>query len=390
MRPIQATTRRSAYRRIAAATAVAVAIGLGAVAVPAQANPAGPHDPIGAVASVKSVTGGLRFTGWAADPDALTSNASVAVIVDGRTTVASARTSVANPTVTAKYRTGPTPGFAIISPIATGTHTVCLVVHTIGRGMDTVLKCVIAPLGTRLSAAQVATHNPLGAIAKASATSTSVRFAGWSSDPDYVARRLVVVLYVDGAPAATVSTTTYSAPRPTAAGGRSGYDFTVPVATGTHVGCVWAVNVGLGNNAFLGCRAADTRGPASTATLSTPKLNTEVVAEAKKHIGQAYVWGAAGPKTFDCSGLVTYSYHKFGYTTPRVSEDQASKARLIPASRALPGDLVFTHDAEGDVYHVGIYVSPGRSVAAIDTQEGVNYQTVWDPADTTYGSFTHT
>ena len=65
-------------------------------------------------------------------------------------------------------------------------------------------------------------------------------------------------------------------------------------------------------------------------------------------------------------------------------------ARLIPATRAVPGDLVFYHDAVGDVYHVGIYLAPGKTVAAIDEQQGVNYQRIWDPTVATYGSFTHT
>jgi cell wall-associated NlpC family hydrolase len=103
------------------------------------------------------------------------------------------------------------------------------------------------------------------------------------------------------------------------------------------------------------------------------------------------VWGAEGPNQFDCSGLVMFSYGKAGYTTPRVSEDQFAAARLIPASRAVPGDLVFYHDSEGDVYHVGIYTGPGKSIAAIDPAEGVNWQPVDESAwDVSFGSFTHT
>jgi hypothetical protein len=47
------------------------------------------------------------------------------------------------------------------------------------------------------------------------------------------------------------------------------------------------------------------------------------------------------------------------------------------------------HDDVGDVYHVGIYLSPGRTVAAIDESSGVDYQKIWDPSIVTYGSFTH-
>jgi cell wall-associated NlpC family hydrolase len=88
--------------------------------------------------------------------------------------------------------------------------------------------------------------------------------------------------------------------------------------------------------------------------------------------------------------LVTFSYGRAGFVTPRISEDQAHAARLIPASRAVPGDLVFMHDEVGDVYHVSIYLSPGKTVAAIDESRGVDYQTIWDPSIVTYGSFTHT
>jgi cell wall-associated NlpC family hydrolase len=167
------------------------------------------------------------------------------------------------------------------------------------------------------------------------------------------------------------------------------------VTPGTHEGCIWAVNVGLGSNSFLGCAAVDTRGPAGTATVTTPAVNKTVIAEAKKHIGQPYVWAAAGPRSFDCSGLVIYAYAKAGVANlPHQSELQFTTARLIPASRAVPGDLVFYHDTQGDVFHVGIYNSPsthpGQTVAAIDESQGVNYQNIWDPSTATYGSLTHT
>jgi cell wall-associated NlpC family hydrolase len=363
----------------------ATAVSLGA---PALANPAGPHDPFGAVTKTVAAAGGLTFTGWAADPDALTSNVRVAAVLDGRTIIGHTDTSVANATVTNKYATGPTPGFTLTVSVPTGNHTVCVLARPIGAGLTTLLKCVPTPLGTVLSSAQLATHNPVGAITRHVAHSSSIRFSGWASDPDYVVRRATVVLYVDSVSRATVTTTTN--PTPTAAAGpASAFDITVPVTSGAHVGCIWVVNVGLGSNAFLGCRAVDTRGPAGTGSVTTPKLNTEVVAEAKRHLGQAYVWGAAGPKTFDCSGLVKYSYAKYGFTTPRTSEDQFAAARVIPAARAVPGDLVFWYDNEGDVYHVGIYTAPGMTIAAIDPADGVAYQKLWDPTIVSYGSFTH-
>jgi cell wall-associated NlpC family hydrolase len=292
--------------------------------------------------------------------------------------------------VTATYAAGPTPGFSVTSPVDTLPHIVCLVARNVDRGMDTVLRCVPTPLGTVLTSKQLAARSPQGAIRHAGAQAASVRVQGWATDPDDVGRKTVVVLYLDGAPAATVFTHRFSGERPVGAGPRSAFDISVPASSGMHLSCLWLVNVGLGANRFLGCRAQDTRGAAGSGPITVPSLNTQVVREAKRHIGQAYVWGAEGPRTFDCSGLVMFSYGKFGFTTPRISEDQAHAARLIPASRAVPGDLVFMHDEVGDVYHVSIYLSPGKTVAAIDESSGVDYQTIWDPSIVTYGSFTHT
>lgn len=382
--------------RLPVRLAIGLAVALGCLAaLPAQhagANPPGPHDPTGAVESVAATaTGGIQFTGWAYDPDEPAANLLVRVLIDGQTWTTSAPTSIARPDIVLKHATGPTPGFTIASPVDPAVpHTACVVATNLDSGLDTVLRCVVTPLGTKLSPTQLAAHSAQGHIAWAVAHPASLHFHGWATDPDYVARPATVVLYVDGAPAATVNTVSYPQPRPVGAGPRSLWDISVPVDAGTHVGCVWLVNIGLGSNTFLGCRTKDTRGPAGSGTITVPPLNKKVVAEAQTHLGQPYVWGATGPRKFDCSGLVMYSYAKFGYATPRISEDQRTAARLIPASRAVPGDLVFYNDQVGDVYHVGIYLSPGKTVAAVDPAEGVTYQNIWDPSSTTYGSFTHT
>jgi cell wall-associated NlpC family hydrolase len=370
-----------------------LAVGAAAVALApaAVADIDHSHDPVFSVTSTKAVAGGVLFTGWAFDPDARTTNATVVSTRDGYGAGAVTTTSLPNATVTSKYHTGPTPGFALTVPVdTTRPHTVCVTARNEGTGYHPAPRCVTTPLGVALTAAQRTAHNPAGKVTSFSVSTTSMHVAGYATDPDWVTRKLVVVLYVNGVSAKTAYSVTYPAPRPAGAGGLSKFDITVPVTAGAHLGCVWVVNIGIGNgNTSLGCRSGDTRGAASTAALTTPALNTKVVAEAKTHLGQPYVWGAAGPRSFDCSGLVKYSYGKFGYTTPRISEDQFLAARLIPASRALPGDLVFYHDGVGDVYHVGIYLSPGKTVAAVDESVGVAYQTIWDPSSATYGSFTH-
>ena len=155
--------------------------------------------------------------------------------------------------------------------------------------------------------------------------------------------------------------------------------------------CLWAVNIGIGNNVALGCLPVATPGVSMAAgpRPATPAVGPKIVAAAKKFLGGKYVWGAENPKIgFDCSGLVQYTYHGLGLTTPRVAQDQFKSAHLIAAGRAVPGDLVFYHDDYGNVYHVGIYVSPGVTYAAVDEAEGIKVQTIWD-GTATYGSYTH-
>lgn len=87
-----------------------------------------------------------------------------------------------------------------------------------------------------------------------------------------------------------------------------------------------------------------------------------IVAEARKHIGAPYQWGAAGPSRFDCSGLVTYVFKRLGVTLPHLAAAQATSAgTAISEAQAGAGDLVFFgHPA----FHVGIISGPGVMIAA--------------------------
>ncbi|WP_375483738.1 C40 family peptidase [uncultured Jatrophihabitans sp.] len=379
------TAALTAVTGLVAGLATAVVVG----AAPASAATTASHNPLGGLSGVTATSTGLTLRGWAVDPDSRTSNAVAFALVDG-VTRAVATTSVAYRSVTTKYHAGPTPGFVMPVRVPSGNHTVCVAFRNSGPGTNVVGKCMAYPLGRKVSSATIAKHSPAGVISHASASRSSLHLSGFVTDQDFRSKHLTVVLYVDGSSAATFGTSRTGAGAPAGSGGNASYSVTEPVSSGTHQACLWAVNVGWGHNTFLGCRTLDTRaGQALAAGSPSTAILAKVAAEAKKHIGQPYVWGATGPKKFDCSGLVMYSYKKFGFQTPRISEDQSRAARLIPASHARPGDLVFYHDSQGDVYHVGIYLSPGKTVAAIDEAEGVNYQQIWDPSSTTYGSFTH-
>jgi cell wall-associated NlpC family hydrolase len=100
---------------------------------------------------------------------------------------------------------------------------------------------------------------------------------------------------------------------------------------------------------------------------------------AKSRIGLPYVWGAAGPAAFDCSGLVQWAFRYAGVAMPRVSEEQWFTGPRVPYSEARPGDLLFWHydpKDPSDIDHVAIYVGNGMMITAPHTGDYVKYAPV--------------
>ena len=86
-----------------------------------------------------------------------------------------------------------------------------------------------------------------------------------------------------------------------------------------------------------------------------------VVNAALTRLGAPYAWGAAGPDSFDCSGLVVWAFHQAGMTLPHSSQALASGGQPVSLDQMQPGDVIsFFPDAS----HVGIYVGDGRIVHA--------------------------
>ena len=82
---------------------------------------------------------------------------------------------------------------------------------------------------------------------------------------------------------------------------------------------------------------------------------------AVQQIGDSYVWGAAGPIRWDCSGLTMRSFQQAGVRLPHSSRAQYSYGRSIPRSNLQPGDLVFFGSP---ISHVGIYIGKNKMVHA--------------------------
>jgi cell wall-associated NlpC family hydrolase len=117
----------------------------------------------------------------------------------------------------------------------------------------------------------------------------------------------------------------------------------------------------------------------STAHAATPTLGQRALAVAQQQIGKPYVYGAAGPWAFDCSGLAQYSYGRVGRWLPHNALQQYQVTRHIALWQLQPGDLVFMSFWGGvsGISHVGIYAGGGNWVVARMPGTTVTTQHIW-------------
>ncbi|MER7497442.1 NlpC/P60 family protein [Streptomyces pharetrae] len=113
--------------------------------------------------------------------------------------------------------------------------------------------------------------------------------------------------------------------------------------------------------------------PGLTGAVPASGRAAAAVAAARSALGKPYVWGAAGPGGFDCSGLMQWSYAQAGVFLPRTSQAQRVAGRQVPLSQAQPGDLV---TYRSDASHVGMYVGNGQVIHAPYPGAPVRYDPV--------------
>jgi cell wall-associated NlpC family hydrolase len=105
------------------------------------------------------------------------------------------------------------------------------------------------------------------------------------------------------------------------------------------------------------------------------ELGGPAVAYAKAQVGKAYVYGAAGPSAFDCSGLTMAAWSQAGVSLPHSSSAQYSSGPHISESELQPGDLVFYYSP---ISHVGMYIGNGQIVNALNPGAGVQVSGLHD------------
>lgn len=137
-------------------------------------------------------------------------------------------------------------------------------------------------------------------------------------------------------------------------------------------------NGGSNDNGGSSNNGGSSGGGGSNNNTDSGNAPSSVVDIALAQVGKPYVFGTEGPDTFDCSGLVQYSYKRVGISLPHSSQAQCNlvknKGHLVTNTSYLsPGDLVFWGygGSSSSIYHVGIYIGGGRYVHASSPGVGV-------------------
>ncbi|EPC6146440.1 C40 family peptidase [Enterococcus faecium] len=98
---------------------------------------------------------------------------------------------------------------------------------------------------------------------------------------------------------------------------------------------------------------------------------TKVINKAMEQIGKPYEWGASGPNSFDCGGLVKYVYKQaVNIELPMGTTNQEQYGTEVSLNSLKPGDLLF-YGNRGATYHVGIYKGNGVMIHAPQPGETV-------------------
>ncbi len=119
--------------------------------------------------------------------------------------------------------------------------------------------------------------------------------------------------------------------------------------------------------------ASDDLAPTRAPSTSSAGV-ASALAFARAQIGEPYVWGAAGPSSWDCSGLVMRAWAQGGIDLPHYSVAQYEESTPISFGDLRPGDLVFwgTTDSPSSIHHVALYAGNGMIIQAPHTGANVD------------------
>lgn len=133
---------------------------------------------------------------------------------------------------------------------------------------------------------------------------------------------------------------------------------TMRAALGAAVAAIGIVSVPVAAHAAPAPRPA--QAPAVQAAQAGPDRSS-VVQAALSRVGMPYSYGASGPASFDCSGLVTWAMNQAGVSVPRSSYSLMSAGTPVSQAQLRPGDVVITNGGG----HAALYVGNGQVVEAV-------------------------
>ena len=275
------------------------------------------HSPFGMLEKASADGNTVTLTGWAADPDNL---AQPLKILAGHRRQPAPRhlaKAVARPDIAQSQHVGPNQGFSLTITLSDRQPPGVRRRHQHRRRGEPPARRACLKLYVGYTAAQIAAHSPSGALEagprrdrhqhRRHAAGPPTRTTG---PPDQRGRPTST--------AAAARTVAASVPRPDLVDQPAGRPDTPatpspsPAGTGAHNVCLWAVNIGIGTNKFLGCAALSTPAVADAARpgAGDPGRQHQDRHAGRKTSAASPTSGAArSPATgFDCSGLVQYSY----------------------------------------------------------------------------------
>jgi len=104
-------------------------------------------------------------------------------------------------------------------------------------------------------------------------------------------------------------------------------------------------------------------------------VGTTALRAALTQRGKPYVWGAAGPDSYDCSGLIVWAFAQEGISLPHYTGSLWNSGMHVSRADLEPGDLVFFF---ADISHVGMYIGNGLMVDAPSAGQDVQVQPIFD------------
>ncbi|QVT78190.1 putative endopeptidase [Nocardioides aquaticus] len=119
--------------------------------------------------------------------------------------------------------------------------------------------------------------------------------------------------------------------------------------------------------------------PAASASVPSATGGAAAVAFARQQLGEPYVWAAAGPDSWDCSGLTMGAWAAGGTSLPHYSVAQYEASTPIAPSDLQPGDLVFWGDSSdpGSIFHVALYAGNDMIIHAPRTGRPVVEESIY-------------